>query len=592
VRLAAGGLAGFVLAIILAPLLRSFFSVPDGGVGVLTVTGYPKGFDHVFPLVITLLTAIGAIAACARGKEHIEPVAEWQPSRWRPALAAALALAIFALYFIAHDHRYYEMDMFHEGEHLSPAAIMREGGRPFGDVFLLHGFAVDGGLDLLLLGDPPSPLRVRIAQTVLDAATVALLAPIAAELALTPAGILAASVAGFAALGAGQVQVFPYFRLAPLLIAIWLALRHSRTGSRSALIGAAVASGLGVCWSYEVGLYSCAALIAFLLVRRKWRDSALTTGIMLVSMVALLALVRADLTQFVVDSFLTIPRSIDAVWGVAAPALPEKLLDWVRSEGARYYLPPAWSGLLLALALIERRRGNRARSDAMLVVALFSMVAFRTASGRSGWSHTRFGTPLLGVSVIAFALEPLIQRARRKEWAAAVGALLLGAFLIPFFELPATVTALRKFFRERSGRIVRPAGSVPHPLPTGRGLYTNVENATDLLLLSDFTRRHASGKAPIFVYSGEKALYYLLSRPSSTRVHDVPMMSAPKLLHETLQLLDQRPPAFIIVSGPSRLDQFDGVTNDDRVPALKAWIDERYPVRVNVGRYVVALPRK
>ena len=63
--------------------------------------------------------------------------------------------------------------------HLTAGWLMKTGERPYRDFFVFHGLAADAGLDALVLGDPPSPLRPRRLQTVLDAATVALLVPIA-----------------------------------------------------------------------------------------------------------------------------------------------------------------------------------------------------------------------------------------------------------------------------------------------------------------------------------------------------------------------------------------------------------------------------
>src|SRR5439155_564852 len=81
------------------------------------------------------------------------------------------AIVIFIVMFFVHDHPYVVMDPFHEGEHLTPAFLFRAGERPYTDVFVLHGLAYDGGLDALVLGNPPSPLRTRRLETILDAAS-------------------------------------------------------------------------------------------------------------------------------------------------------------------------------------------------------------------------------------------------------------------------------------------------------------------------------------------------------------------------------------------------------------------------------------
>src|SRR6185503_701695 len=108
---------------------------------------------------------------------------------------------------------------------------------------------------------------------------------------------------------------------------------------------------------------------------------------------------RADVKQFFTDSFLIIPKAIDAVWSLPAP-------EPLTAAGARYYLPPVFYGFLLALAW--KRRDPR-----MLIVAILSLFLFRTAAGRVSWSHTRYATPLLGIALVAFVLEPLLLARRR-----------------------------------------------------------------------------------------------------------------------------------------------------------------------------------
>src|SRR2546423_5555200 len=131
-----------------------------------------------------------------------------------------LASAIFIVMLFVHDHPFVVMDPFHEGEHLTPAFLFRSGERPYTDVFVLHGLAYDGGLDALVLGDPPSPLRTRRLETILDAATLALIALIAAEVCATSGGAIVAAIFALCAIGAGLVPIFPYYRLAPIYLPV------------------------------------------------------------------------------------------------------------------------------------------------------------------------------------------------------------------------------------------------------------------------------------------------------------------------------------------------------------------------------------
>ena len=249
---------------------------------------------------------------------------------------------IFVLMLFVHDHPYAVLEPFHEGEHLTPGFLFRSRARPYGDVFVLHGLGVDGGIDALALGDPPSPRRVRRLQTLLDAATLALLVPIAAELSTTAVGAAAAVFVGLCMIAAGQIPLFPWFRLAPLLLAALGMLRYVRWRSLSSLALAFVASTLGVLWSLDTGLYALAATVIVCFFLRA-RTALAVAVVALLLPFALLLIVHADIHRFLVDSFVIIPRSIDAIW--SRPALRE--ISW---ESARYYLPPVFFGWMVVVA--------------------------------------------------------------------------------------------------------------------------------------------------------------------------------------------------------------------------------------------------
>ncbi|MGZ7040975.1 MAG: hypothetical protein ACXVH7_04200, partial [Thermoanaerobaculia bacterium] len=390
-RLAVGSLAGAALAACVAPLLRPIFSVPSGGIGFVTVANYPKGWDYAVVALLIAGAFVGGLLAARRS--HEAPARAPAPHRVSRRVVWIATAVVFVLMLFIHDHPYALMDPFHEGEHLTPAFLLKAGAHPYRDVFFLHGFAIDGGLDTLTLGDPPSPRRPRRLETVLDAATLALLVPIAAELTATTAGLIGAVFASLCAIAALQLPVFPYFRLAPVLFAVLGLLRYARAGSRRWLFVALATSTTGVLWSLDTGLYALTATALTIIALRALRLEARPAPIAIIIAFAVAAMaipigiliaVRADLHQFAIDSFVIIPRSIDAIWSLPA----RKALDL---ESARYYLPPAFYGALLALGVNAWRRGDRERAAVLLIVAIASIVVFRTAAGRCGWSHTRYG---------------------------------------------------------------------------------------------------------------------------------------------------------------------------------------------------------
>jgi hypothetical protein len=575
-RLLLGATLGALLVVAVAPYCMGWFSVPGGGIGAVTIAKYPKGFDYFAVAALTVVSALGALAFARRDAA----VMHGAPHRIAVWITTAI---VFVSMFVIHDRPYVFMDMFHEGEHLTPASVMLDGGHPYGDIFFLHGLATDGGLDALVLGGKPSPRKTRRVEAVLDAAALAMLVPIAAAVTTTTGGFIAAVMLALCAVGAGEVPVFPYFRWLPLLIAVWALLAAPRR--RWALYLAAVASSLGILWSLDVGVCTVAASAIVILIYTRRVTLIAIAAIAAPAIVLLIA--RADLHHFFRDSFIIIPRSIDAIWSLPAKPIPSlsllvhpiELWNWLASESARYYLPPVFFGFLLALAI-------RTRDMRIAVIAIFSIILFRTAAGRCGWSHTRFALPLLGIAVAAFLFEPMLRRPLN-AWRA-IAVLIASILAFRYFEIAGNVTLGAKLLAGWPAR-QRHEGLVPYPVARGRGIYTYRENAADVAALNALAQR--AGPGPIFDLSGERAIYYFLDRRPATRCPDVAMLSNPELGAEALRELNAHPPVFVVIEGNKIQGSLDGIANRDRIPQIAAWIDARYPVRVSAGRFVVAFRR-
>src|SRR5207245_10490624 len=264
------------------------------------------------------------------------------------------------------------------------------------------------------------------------------------------------------------------------------------------------------------------------------------------------------------------PRSIDAIW--SRPA--RTTLDW---ESVRYYIPPMFFGWLLAI-------GARKRDWRAVAIAIFSIIAFRSAAGRCSWSHTRYGTPLFGVALVAFVFEPLVMKRR---WIAALAAIAAAIPVIVFVEVKPNAIAATKFIATWSAR-QKHIGLVPYPVATGRGIYTTPDDARDLAALNAFVAANAAPDATILDFANERALYYLLQRPPPVRCFDISFLASPTLAREAIEKLHQNPPAVVIVEGMKAIDNFDGKPNRARVPWLFSGVDQNYPMRTRIGMSVQA----
>jgi hypothetical protein len=412
-------------------------------------------------------------------------------------------------------------------------------------------------------------------HTILNAATIALLVPVAAEICVTATGLWLGVLLSMTALGAGQAIGFPYYRLAPILLATFAFLRYARSVKVRWLVGALSSSTLGILWSLDTGMYAvgasgAVAVLGLLSGKRgpAWREVAAAAGAVALPFVVLL-MVGADIGHFLTDSFVLIPSAIDAVWSLPASRTPSL-------ETARYYGPLLFYGFLLAVAW----RAPVLQQRQMIIVAVFAIMLFRTAAGRVSWSHTRYAMPLIGIAALAFVIEPLIRR--RRPWLAIAAAI---PFLV-VMETGVNVVDGAKSVARWSSR-QKHDGLVPYPLGTGKGLYTTQKNAEELAALNGFI--HSYGPEAQFLdFSGERALYYFLQRKPPVRCPDIPMLSNPALLAEAMAELNANPPVCVIVAGDRILREFDGVPNEVRVPDLARWIDANYPRRVEIGRFTVA----
>lgn len=580
-RLGAGALAGTAVAAFIASLVRPIFPVPTGGVGWVTVHHYPKNWDVAVAGLIVLGAFAGALVA---GHWAPQPPRDEGPRpRW-----IAVAVVVFVIACFIHDVPYAPLDFYHEGEHLSSAFLLRSGARPYHDVFFSHGFAADGGLDALVLGDPPTPLHVRRLRTVLGAATLALLAPIAAEVCATSLGVGAATFASLCAVGAGLLTLFTYFRLAPILIATLGLLRYLRTRRTLPLAVAMIASAAGVLWSLDAGSFALigTAVLAVAIHAAglggvsRGRLIAMGLAAVLVPL-AILVAVRADLRGFFVDSFVTMPGVAWVVWSLPQPDPPHlrDFLFWLADDPARYYVPLVVYGLVLAIAVRRWRSGDRVAAARIAIVATFALLLFRSAGGRVDPNHERFALPLFGIAVVAFILEPLVLRSRVAGTIVATFLFLLVLNVIP--NVTGFVDAVRAWPSRH-----RHDGLVPVPLRAANGMYATPDVAADLQSLNAYVVS-LGPDAEILDVANNRALYYLLERKSPAHYLDTMMWSAPAVFEDEMARLRARPPACVIVHGYAE-SAFDGLPIEERVPALVRWIDANYPQRIRFGRFVVA----
>src|SRR5687767_15086694 len=130
-RVALGSLLGAAVAACVAPFLKPLFSVPGHGVGFVTVQGYGKGWDYCVLALLVIGAFAGGMGFGVRDSGN--GLSRENARTPIPAHRTPITFLVFVLMLFLHDHPHQHMDPFHEGEHLTPGFLLRDGARPYGD---------------------------------------------------------------------------------------------------------------------------------------------------------------------------------------------------------------------------------------------------------------------------------------------------------------------------------------------------------------------------------------------------------------------------------------------------------------------------
>ena len=528
-------------------------------------------------------------------------VAVWLAARMRAPLAPATAwglaayalipLLLFSVSYASTAHLSQWIDLFHRGESIGPASDYLRGKVPYRGVFALHGMLQDGLLDAWLMELFGRSLEVSIAR---DALLGSLLG-----VSIWYLGIvifrsipLALLVVGMGAWTTAE-NSRTFFSVAAVAL-FWLALVRRRQWA--AVLSGALA-GIALFFSYEIGMYTIggalAASIALLFVSRRVEWPGLqplraAIGFLLGVLLGCAPFVvylasRNALGDFAQVSFVGIPNIIDAVWSLPFPDLVtmfrrdlnlHTLADFVLWEKFHLILSP----LTIAIAAVYYlQRVIRKRTDmldhALMVLTAFAAIAQRTAFGRAEFRHQYFAAFLVGPLLILLAL--LAARALRTVWQegeegtrAFVTTISLAALMIAgvLFWIPDLVDARINDLVNYQRRVLRVAHD-PHADEVAQRIH-EVSNA-----IHDLVPRRND---PIFDFSNQPAFYFFADRPNPTRFYQVPIASPRVYEEEVITALQATRPRVVIRTSPESFDEFDGISNTLRAPAIASYLDDTY----------------
>jgi hypothetical protein len=321
--------------------------------------------------------------------------------RSRPAAAVAL-LAIFAGGLYAFYRPLKKVDLFEDGVILFGANSLANGGRPYLDVYPIHGWGSDGGLQAILF--PYTRHDLVVFQFVRAVTTALALVCLAAASMLFFRDLLWGVVGFVACL---VFCPYPSERHVPALIAVCLLIGAARSNSVKTWIWAGVVSGvtLFVTLDFGVILLTGGVLgpIVIALLERGLLRSSLTAGIrfgagFLLGCVPFVGwlLTRGAFGEFLRVSFVEIPRMITPAWGYPAGSFAEAVRSGSFDECflSETQIAPSLCVLLLVLVLAltvlvfrlaERR--VEALDRAAIIGLLIALLALRGVLGRADSGH-------------------------------------------------------------------------------------------------------------------------------------------------------------------------------------------------------------
>jgi hypothetical protein len=482
------------------------------------------------------------------------------------------------------------VDLFHRGESVGPASDYLRGKVPFRDVFALHGMLEDGLLDAWLMDLFGRSLDVAIARTVVLGSLLGVAIWFLAIVVFDSIPLAMICVAMGSWTTAENNRTL--FQVATVAL-YWNALRRN---SRLSAVASGVFAGIALFFSYEIGMYSIvgglgtAAALWIAAKRVPWDGMspariALFFGLGVLAGAAPFAIylaIRGALGEFLVTSFVTIPRIIDAVWSLPFPDITSTfrkdlnlhtLADFFLWDKFHLIVSPLVIGIALIYLLARWLRRSMDRLDfALLVMALFATLAQRTAFGRAEFRHQYFAAFLIGPLMVFLAVR--FVRILRAMWrggddgtrafVASVGVMAIPVLAVLFW-IPDLVNARLHDFIRYYGRMQRIERDAHAEEVQWR--ITEVSRR-----VQELTPR---GR-PMFDFSNQPAFYFFADRPNPTRFYQVPIFSPRAFQEEVIAALERTKPAVVLRRSPEGFDQFDGVPNDLRAQAVASYLNELY----------------
>ena len=520
---------------------------------------------------IVMTTVVAAIVIALRGNDAVDGRAV--------RIAAAYAIIPVLLYCVSYASTAalsQWIDLFHRGESLGPASDYLRGKIPYRDVFVLHGLLDDGLLDAWLMRLFGRSVSVVLARPVVLGS----FAPPALwylGMAIFDSIPLAALVVLLGAVTTVDNERI-FFEIAVLALLIGAIRRNSKT--LFALAG--LVAGVTLFFSFDIGLYAIGGTILTLLLSpaksRRYVEPALQPARIIPFLFGFLAsaapfaiylAIRGAFGSFLTNSFVVVPRVIDAAWSLPFPDLTttfrkdlnlHTIADFFLSEKFRFVLNPLVIGIAL-VCIVQRaiRRESDWLDVPLIALTAFAILTQRSALGRADFQHQYFSAFLIGPMILILLIF---------FWRAA-GAMATVA-LLPFLFVALWVPDIANVRLDDTTHYLGRVSGIGWIDPSAMEIRHRIDQVR--YFVTDLSRRGA----PIFDFSNQPALYFFCDRPNPTRFYQVPILSPPEFQREVIIALERAKPPIVIRRSPQQFDVFDGIDNSVRAQAVASYINDYY----------------
>ncbi len=592
--------AGVVIGLLLWERIELPFQNPWGVKGRLTEIRYNPSNDVLRFAVLLfspLILLFGCRLAAGRRLDDLifpegasrAPAAD-QPagglSRLQRSLLAVLLVAssVVVALNIPTFHSSGAFDSFHEGETLGPAVSYMAGETPYRDFIFLHGLyenPLRSVAAFRLFGRSIASVRTleSIMKTLMFVSLSWLLLvlfrsrPLQSFITLAVLSVLHLSgslgLPGLMLIKTRDITVFLF------LVAAVVLRDAGRAGERRpgrlffagfafsfiplASFGYAVDRGVFLSAAYLI-LFPILYLLYF--SRPGVRGRFLSYSFVgLVSAGVLLAvLLRGGFTEFVRYALLTMPRYRELMSGYVYPVFNKLFLAAVVLVAANAF----WvaTRYMRELKLSGGRPGAALRNFldgylAEFALLLLAVLNFRTALGRSDWSHVAYSLPLTYVLSAYIVLRHYGGRLRARR---STGARLLALLL--------ALALASGTYRIYSGDLLRE--NFPLGVEDSALIPDNYKDAVS------FLRENLSPEESFFTMTAEASWYYFVDRPSPCRFPVIIFAMPYFYQEEVVRDLGRRNVKFVLYRNGYWSNRIDGFTNEERLPIIARYIRENF----------------